>query len=123
MASIYFLFVSICEILIQYNNRDLMFICLCTLADLGGRAGCTPPLWDPILLFLQTFLLKSACVGDPRPPPTLQVHAPPTGNPGSATAAHITITHALEQEETKAIHRMLIHKNYHIHLENEEIFV
>ena len=33
-----------------------------------GRAGCTPPPWDPILLFLHTFSLKSAHVGGPSPP-------------------------------------------------------
>ena len=33
----------------------------------GGHAGCTPPLWDPILSFLHTFSLKSAHVGGPRP--------------------------------------------------------
>ena len=50
------------------------------LADLGGRARRTPPLWDPILSFSHTFSLKSAHVGGPRPPPT--------GNPGSATEQH-----------------------------------
>ena len=46
------------------------------------------PPWDPILLFLHTFLAKSARVGGPRPPPPQRVHAPPTGNPGSATVWH-----------------------------------
>ena len=48
----------------------------------GGMPGARP-LWDPILSFLHTFLPKSAHVRGPRPP--LWVHAPPTGNPGSAT--------------------------------------
>ena len=38
-----------------------------TLADLGGVPGAHP-LRDPILLFLHTFSLKSACVGDPSTP-------------------------------------------------------
>ena len=48
------------------------------LADLGG--GGVPgahPLWDPILLFLHTFSLKSARVGGPRPPPPREILDPP----------------------------------------------
>ena len=52
----------------------------CALADLGGHARHTPPLWDPILSFLHTFSSKSAHVRGPRPPPP----PPPMGNPGSA---------------------------------------
>ena len=33
-----------------------------------GVPGARPPLWDPILSFSHTFLLKSAHVGGPRPP-------------------------------------------------------
>ena len=53
------------------------------LADLGGRARRTPPLWDPILLFSHTFSPKSAHIGGPRP--LTGARPPPTGNPGSAT--------------------------------------
>ena len=54
------------------------------LADLGGVPGARHHLWHPILLFLQTFSLKSARIRGPRP--TLTGAWPPTGNPGSATA-------------------------------------
>ena len=33
----------------------------------GGMPGTHHPLWDPILSFLHTFLLKSARVAGPRP--------------------------------------------------------
>ena len=48
------------------------------LADLGGggRARHTPPMRDPILSFLHTFLPKSAHVGGPHPP---MVPRPPYG--------------------------------------------
>ena len=39
-----------------------------SLADLGGCAGCTSPLWDQILSFSHTFFPKSTHVGGPRPP-------------------------------------------------------
>ena len=35
------------------------------VADLGGMSGAPP--WDPILSFLHTFSLKSACIGGPCP--------------------------------------------------------
>ena len=64
-----------------------------TLADLhtkvSGPCPCAPPPpRDPILLFSQTFSPKSTCIGDIRPLPPEWVHAPPTGNPGSAPALH-----------------------------------
>ena len=34
----------------------------------GGVLGARHPLWDPILLFLHTFSLKSTHVGGPHPP-------------------------------------------------------
>ena len=34
----------------------------------GGMPGARPPLWDPILSFLQTFSPKSAHIGGPCPP-------------------------------------------------------
>ena len=37
------------------------------LADLGGVPGARPP-WVPILSFSHTCLVKSACIGGPRPP-------------------------------------------------------
>ena len=49
----------------------------------GGMLGARHPLWDPILLFSHTFSPKGAHVGGPCP--RQWVHAPPTGNPGSAT--------------------------------------
>ena len=49
-----------------------------SLADLGGVPGARP-LWDPILSFSHTFLPKV---------PVSEVHAPPTGNPGSATVIY-----------------------------------
>ena len=51
----------------------------------GSRGGLPHPLWDPILSFLHTFSPKSAHVGGPCPPQW--VHAPPMGNPGSATVS------------------------------------
>ena len=51
--------------------------------DLGGMPGICTPLQDPILSFSHTFLVTSACIRGPCPPQW--VHAPPTGNPGSAT--------------------------------------
>ena len=54
------------------------------LADPGGRRRRAPPQQDPFLSFLHTFSPKSVCIGGQRPPPT--GGAPPTGNPGSATA-------------------------------------
>ena len=39
-----------------------------SLADLGGRAGCTPSPLDPILSFSHTFSPKSTRIGGPRPP-------------------------------------------------------
>ena len=61
---------------VLYNDH-LMYTFLhmhMALADLGGRAWHTPPLWDPILSFLHTFSPKSAHVGGARPPQW--VHAP-----------------------------------------------
>ena len=55
-----------------------------SLADLGGRNRCAAPLRDPILLFWHTNFMKRSRLGSPRPP--YEVHVPPTGNPGSATA-------------------------------------
>ena len=54
----------------------------------GSRGACRAhaPLWDPILSFLHTFSPKSGHIGGPRPPNG--VHAPPTGNPRSATASY-----------------------------------
>ena len=52
------------------------------LADLGGVPGARHPLWDPILLILHTFSLKSARIGGSCP---LTGAHPPMGNPGSAT--------------------------------------
>ena len=69
-----------CILTIPCLNEALLNICK-ALADLGGRARRTPPLWDPILSFSHTFSPKSAHVGGPRPPPT--------GNPGSATVRYI----------------------------------
>ena len=43
----------------------------------GGRAGHTPPPWDPILSFSHTFSLKSVRVGGPHPP--LMGARPPYG--------------------------------------------
>ena len=47
------------------------------------------PLWDKILSFLHTFLLKSTHVGGPCPPygstPPRTGPCPPMGNPGSTT--------------------------------------
>ena len=56
--------------------------------------GAYPP-WDPIISFSHTFSLKSTHVGGPRPPPPQRVHAPPTGNPGSATVTVLKTTDAL----------------------------
>ena len=53
----------------------------------GSRGACQAhaPLWDQILSFSHTFLLKSTHVGGPRPPPPPNGSTPPMGNPGSAT--------------------------------------
>ena len=55
----------------NYTNRKLGALLSVyphsSLADLGGRARRTPPLWDPILSFLHTFSVKSTCIGGPRP--------------------------------------------------------
>ena len=45
--------------------------------------GTGHPLWDPILSFSHTFSPKSTRIRGSCP--LQQVHAPPTGNPGSAT--------------------------------------
>ena len=62
-----------------------------TLADLGGRARRTPPLWDPILSFSHIFSLKSAHIGGPHPP--LMGACPPMGNPRSTTANQSISSH------------------------------
>ena len=54
---------------------------------IGGFRGACPahaPPRVPILSFLHTKFPKRNHLGSPRPP--YEVHAPPTGNPGSATA-------------------------------------
>ena len=53
-----------------------------TIGGSRGRAGCMPPLWDPILSFSHTFLLKSTHIRFHAP---LTGPCPPMGNPGSAT--------------------------------------
>ena len=54
------------------------------LADPGGAAARAPQ-QDQFLSFSHTFSPKSVRIGGWRPPPQ-RVGAPPTGNPGSATA-------------------------------------
>ena len=57
-----------------------------SLADLGGRHHQREPhQQDPILLFLYTFLPKSAHIGGWHPPNGSARPPPPMGNPGSAT--------------------------------------
>ena len=54
-----------------------------TVTHLCTKPGTRPPLRDPILSFWHTNFTKRSRLGSPRPP--YEVHAPPTGNPGSAT--------------------------------------
>ena len=51
----------------------------------GAPPAPPPPQQDQFLSFLHMFLPKSVRIGGWRPPPE-RVGAPPTGNPGSATA-------------------------------------
>ena len=73
------------EMIFQLQQNWIVYI-----GGSRGRAGRTPPpppIWDQILLFSHTFLPKSTHIGGPLPPPQW-VHAPPTGNPGSATGLY-----------------------------------
>ena len=54
-----------------------------TLADLGGRAGRTPPPMGPYS-FVFTYIFTKRCPHRRSMPP-LKGARPPTGNPGSAT--------------------------------------
>ena len=64
-----------------------------TLADLGERAGRTPPYGTPILSFSHTFSLKSTHVGGPRPPdgctiPLREILDPPLNHPNTFSREH-----------------------------------
>ena len=80
------------------------------LADLGGAhpAHAPPPPRDPILSFWHTNFMKRSCLGSPRPP--YEVHAPPTGNPGSATALYSVMVQVMSQNyrlDSDNLHRFL----------------
>ena len=65
----------------------------CALADLGGCAQHTPPMGPNSFVFAYIFTEK--CPRRRSMPPQ-RVHAPPTGNPGSATGVVRTVfSHAL----------------------------
>ena len=53
-----------------------------TLADLGGRPGARPPYGTQFFRFRIHFNRKV---------PTSEVHAPPTGSPGSATGPYVMV--------------------------------